>query len=271
MRMRGNFEETYTGDSHKGLYLGGVWFPDKTRVGWWKNGYPKYFGKMINSPNYIGINIFIDDEELDLFKEKILAYKRTLDMKNGILERQFTIDRDGKKFSFTVKRFVSIVQKEICAIQYKIKSLNAEAKIKVVPYLDADVKNEDANYEEQFWTVLDKNISENEGYILSKTIENNFGVEQFSVCNYMINNSNLNLKENFVVDKKVFITYEKNISTDEELYLEKIVATTNTRNIEEEKLIEEAKKLSQEAAKKTLKIYTKSMHLNGMKDGSFLM
>lgn len=39
----------HTGDSHKGLYLGGVWFPDKTRVGWWKNGYPKYFGKMINS------------------------------------------------------------------------------------------------------------------------------------------------------------------------------------------------------------------------------
>ena len=33
----------------QGVYLGGVWFPDKTRVGWWKNGYPKYFGKMINA------------------------------------------------------------------------------------------------------------------------------------------------------------------------------------------------------------------------------
>ena len=40
MGMRGNFEETYTGDSHLGTYIGGVWFPDKTRVGWWKNGYP---------------------------------------------------------------------------------------------------------------------------------------------------------------------------------------------------------------------------------------
>lgn len=40
----GNFEETYTGDSHKGLYLGGVWFPDKTRVGWRKM-LPKYFSK----------------------------------------------------------------------------------------------------------------------------------------------------------------------------------------------------------------------------------
>ena len=27
MGMRGNFEETYTGDSHLGTYIGGVWFP----------------------------------------------------------------------------------------------------------------------------------------------------------------------------------------------------------------------------------------------------
>ena len=41
MGMRGNFEERYSGDSHRGTYLAGVWFPDKTRVGWWKNGYPQ--------------------------------------------------------------------------------------------------------------------------------------------------------------------------------------------------------------------------------------
>lgn len=37
MGMRGNFEETYSADSHLGTYIAGVWFPDKTRVGWWKN------------------------------------------------------------------------------------------------------------------------------------------------------------------------------------------------------------------------------------------
>ncbi len=35
MGMRGNFEEDYSGDTHLGTYIGGVWFPDKTRVGWW--------------------------------------------------------------------------------------------------------------------------------------------------------------------------------------------------------------------------------------------
>lgn len=60
MGMRGNFEEKYSGDSHQGTYLGGVWFPDKTRVGWWKNGYPSYFGKAINAVNMIGIDVTVD-------------------------------------------------------------------------------------------------------------------------------------------------------------------------------------------------------------------
>ena len=33
MGMRGNFEEDYSGDTHLGAYIGGVWFPDKTKVG----------------------------------------------------------------------------------------------------------------------------------------------------------------------------------------------------------------------------------------------
>ncbi|MCC5890376.1 MAG: glycoside hydrolase family 65 protein, partial [Alkalibacterium sp.] len=40
MGLRGNFEEGFSGDTHIGTYLAGVWYPDKTRVGWWKNGYP---------------------------------------------------------------------------------------------------------------------------------------------------------------------------------------------------------------------------------------
>ncbi len=37
---RANFEESYSGDSLSGNYIGGVYYPDKTWVGWWKNGYP---------------------------------------------------------------------------------------------------------------------------------------------------------------------------------------------------------------------------------------
>ena len=45
MGMRGNFEESYTGDHHQGTYLAGIWYPDKTRVGGGKMGIPNISGK----------------------------------------------------------------------------------------------------------------------------------------------------------------------------------------------------------------------------------
>jgi len=38
MGQRANFEERYSGETLQGNYLAGVYYPDKTRVGWWKNG-----------------------------------------------------------------------------------------------------------------------------------------------------------------------------------------------------------------------------------------
>ena len=34
MGMRGMFAEDYSGTTHAGIYIGGVWFPDRTVVGW---------------------------------------------------------------------------------------------------------------------------------------------------------------------------------------------------------------------------------------------
>ncbi len=48
MGQRATFEEDFSGETHQGSYVAGVYYPDKTRVGWWKNGYPEYFAKVIN-------------------------------------------------------------------------------------------------------------------------------------------------------------------------------------------------------------------------------
>ena len=66
MGQRANFEEDYSGPTLQGSYIGGVYYPDKTKVGWWKNGYPEYFAKVLNAPNWIGIQIKIENEILDL-------------------------------------------------------------------------------------------------------------------------------------------------------------------------------------------------------------
>src|SRR6478752_3530150 len=71
MGQRGNFEESYSGKTLLGNYVAGVYFPDKTRVGWWKNGYPEYFAKVLNAPSWIGIKLKIGSLALDLAKCKV--------------------------------------------------------------------------------------------------------------------------------------------------------------------------------------------------------
>lgn len=100
MGMRGNFEERYSGDTHQGTYVAGVWYPDKTRVGWWKNGYPDYFGKVINALNFIGIDVKIDGETLDLFQDTVTDFNLELDMETGILRRSFEVTKAGKAFFY---------------------------------------------------------------------------------------------------------------------------------------------------------------------------
>src|ERR1035438_4864187 len=95
MGQRANFEEHYSGDSLQGSYIAGVYYPDKTWVGWWKNGYPEYFAKVLNAPNWIGIDISVNGNHLDLAKCKTESFRRVLNMKEGVLSRSFVATMPG--------------------------------------------------------------------------------------------------------------------------------------------------------------------------------
>ena len=152
MGQRANFEEYYGGKTMQGSYFAGIFYPDKTRVGWWKNGYPKYFGKMINSINWTGIDVDVDGESLDLSKAKVSNFRRVLDMKEAALARSFTAElASGKQVAVEAVRFISAADTRLAAIRYKITPLNFSGKLTITPYLDGDVHNKDSNYGEQFW------------------------------------------------------------------------------------------------------------------------
>ena len=92
MGQRANFEEAYSGKTLQGNYIAGVYYPDKTRVGWWKNGYPENFAKVLNAANWIGIDINIENEQLDLATCKVLEFKRILNMREGYLQRTLSLN-----------------------------------------------------------------------------------------------------------------------------------------------------------------------------------
>lgn len=179
MGMRGNFEEGYSGDSLQGTYLAGVWFPDKTRVGWWKNGYPEYFGKSINAPSFIGIGIIINGEKLDLAKVKFSDFNLSLDMHQGLLSRSFIYEGKDVKVKFEFERFLHISLKQAALIQVKITVLEGQAKIDFDSTLDGTIVNEDSNYDEHFWMPIDEDAKAKT--IQVETKPNPYKVPQFTV------------------------------------------------------------------------------------------
>ena len=189
MGMRGNFEEQYSGDHHLGTYFAGVWYPDKTRVGWWKNGYPDYFGKVINGVNFIAVDLKVNDTVIDLAKIPYEDFYLELDMQGGILNRSFTVTVDDAKVRFTFQRFLSIVKKELGAIKINAEVLTGAATITMTSKLDSDVTNEDSNYEERFWEEIAAGQESGFTYLTVQTIPNNFGIERFTLTAAMKHNA----------------------------------------------------------------------------------
>jgi maltose phosphorylase len=152
MGHRANFEEAYSGETLQGNYIAGIYYPDKTRVGWWKNGYPEYFAKVLNAANWLGINVTIGQEKLDLNHCEVTGFKRVLNMREGYLQRSFTARlQSGKQLKVNTKRFCSIVDIEAGAIQYEVTPLNFDGDLTIEAYIDGDIANKDANYDEKFW------------------------------------------------------------------------------------------------------------------------
>jgi maltose phosphorylase len=177
MGQRANFEEDYSGPSLQGSYIAGVYYPDKTRVGWWKNGYPEYFAKVLNAVNWIGLRIEVEGERLDLYTAKVSTFYRELNMHEGYLLRSFTAELpNGKQLEVEATRFLSIVDDEIGAIKYRFRPVNFSGEVRISCYLDFDVVNEDSNYDEKFWEEVSKEVGPQAGTVVARTKKTGFEV-----------------------------------------------------------------------------------------------
>ena len=236
MGQRANFEEHYSGATFQGSYIAGIYYPDKTKVGWWKNGYPEYFAKVLNAPNWIGIGVEINGENLDLNTcAKVTNFRRELNMKQGVYTRSFeAVLQNGTEIIVNVNRFLSLDLDEVGVINYEITPINKDAKIVYKPYIDAGVTNEDANWEEKFWEPLNVKNLENEAFVTARTFKTHFIATTFMQNSILLNDVHLNLKPLNVAsnNEKVEFLYEIQVAKDEKVAIQKIAGYTVSLNHE---------------------------------------
>jgi maltose phosphorylase len=250
MGQRANFEENYSGETFQGSYIAGVYYPDKTRVGWWKNGYPEYFAKVLNAPNWIGIDIKINDETLDLDTcKEVSKFRRELNMKEGWLARSFeAVLQNNIKISVHIKRFLSLELDEIGAIHYQIKPISGDATITFNPYLDASITNEDSNWADQFWDVLSINQHKNQSFIVAKTMKTNFHTCTFMQSKVFIDQNEVKIEpNNHTTDKKAVSVFQQKINKNQTFTIQKFGGYIVDRNHPKDQLIEAAKEVLDQA------------------------
>ena len=250
MGQRANFEEDFSGDSFQGSYVGGVYYPDKTRVGWWKNGYPEYFAKVLNAPNWIGLHLQINGELFDLNKAtKIEQFYRELDMETGLYLRRFKALFNGVNVSIESKRFLSLARPKLGVIEYSITTDRA-VTIDLQPYVDAGIKNHDSNWDDQFWAIDQKIAENNRVYIEAHTLKTNFSVGTFMEAKLFEAGALLDSSTTQTIEEqKVGQQFIHKLKANTPLTLVKLGGYVSSRNFPKTSLEKEAKQLLDEATK----------------------
>lgn len=252
MGQRANFEEEYSGETLPGSYVAGVYYPDKTKVGWWKNGYPEYFAKVLNAPNWIGIHLMIENQKLNLAKCKVDNFKRVLDMKRGLLTRTFSATLpDGKQIKVESRRFCSMADGEIGAIHYAITPLNFSAKAIFSISIDADVINRDSNYDEKFWEEVNRQTVEGEAIVTAQTKKTKFhvctGMRYFILEEGKMVTGRINLEER---DKYAGNVVQLDLHEGKEVVVYKFAAVLSSENHRKQKLVANCKSVLDKAVNK---------------------
>ena len=245
MGQRGNFEEQFSGNTLLGNYVAGVYYPDKTRVGWWKNGYPEYFAKVLNACHWIGIHIKIGEEEVDLNQAKsITEFRRVLNMQDGTLFRTCHVTlKSGKQLKLESLRFCSMADDESGAIKYSITPLNFDEIIRFTVFIDADVKNEDSNYDEKFWDGIHQEAQGNSGFVTVSTKKT-----EFQVCtgfDFVFHQNGEETKvevEPVVKEKYAGLLFNFDAKRNNTYTLYKYAVNLSSLNYKKENLLNETKK-----------------------------
>ncbi|WP_262493170.1 family 65 glycosyl hydrolase domain-containing protein [Marinilabilia salmonicolor] len=194
----------------------------------------------------MGIDVNIDGETLDLFKAAdVEKFQRVLDMKSGVLSRSFDVTlNNGNKLSVKTERFLSMTRNETGVIRYSVTP-EKDCKIIFSPYIDGDVENEDSNYDEKFWNILETDVDEGKASLLSQTKKSDFQVA-FAMETEISGTDNFDIQ---TVKNETFAGNHITIKADrnQTITLIKYVGVCSSLNHKPDELTGAAKKQASEA------------------------
>lgn len=250
--QHGNFEEYYSGETIHGSYVSGMQKESLAACGKWKNGYTDSIEKIINAPDWTSLIIRLNEEVLDLNTWEVINYKRTLNMLEGTLERTFeAISPKGNHIMVNITRFLSLVETNIGAIKYSVKSVNFEGRISFMPLIDGDLKNQQTAINELTWNVLQTKAQRDVAHLWIHLRRMDFHICGALTYIFKKNHEQLNyVPTKIEKEKTVGYSIGTDVKTGDRLTLEKYVTVITSADTEKNDLTEKACALAREAKQK---------------------
>lgn len=228
MGTRGNFEEGFGGETLCGCYIGGIYVKEKQAYPWKRKAFPDFTNSMVNTVNWLEILVEVDGESLDLNSSNISEYRRSLDMREGILSRQLIFTtKTGAATRLSWERFVSHADSHIGAIRLSVQALGHTRPVKLTFALDGVKENRDHAASRMHTRMQLQGTNAGEAFLLTNIVTTG----QYTIHRMLVETPALpDIRREFVKTEKRVADVLSFIPEDgKELVFDKIVSVWTSR------------------------------------------
>lgn len=217
MGVRGYFEEGYRGETLLGSYFNGV-YERRPIVGQGYKGIIHDTEFMVNAVDWLYLRLWANGEQLDLATASISGFRRTLDLKTGLLVREFLWDTACGKLKIRMERLLSMVHMEYAVQRIVVTSINYTGNVTLTAGLDFDTLH--VNEQLRLWDVCEKEVTGHTCLISAESRNTHMRVESKCIFEGDFLEAK---KEQNIEDKRTSITYEAVFGKGDTRTLDKLV------------------------------------------------
>ncbi len=137
--VRGYFEEGYSGDHLLGSYFSQLYEMLDVKYPQVFKGFVNEVAAMITAVDWLYARITLDGETLDLATSEFSDFKRTLDLREATLKREFVwTTRSGKRLRLEFMRFTDLQATALGCQRIVLEPLDFSGEVKILSGLDFD-------------------------------------------------------------------------------------------------------------------------------------
>ena len=150
MGVRGYFEEGYGGQTLLGSYFNGIFAEEDIQHPWPFKGFPLRSHFMVNTVDWLHTRIRLDGETLDLARSRMSGFRRSLDLREGVLRRELVwTTGKGKKLKLQFARFLSMIDAQVGCQRICVEPVNFTGSVELELGLDFSPPHVSRNH--NFW------------------------------------------------------------------------------------------------------------------------